>query len=67
MFTEYVDKYMEKNLISLQNILDCEKTPIKGRPKWDGKEPLCHVTSGSDGSFVFPSLPCGKYKLVCTK
>ena len=43
---------------------------MKGAPKdFHTKEtklsPLCHVTSGEDGSFVFPVVPTGSYFLVC--
>lgn len=50
-----------------QNVFDCNKKALPDFPAADkdSKETqICHVTSQKDGRFVFPTLPCGEYKLV---
>ncbi|KAK7106662.1 BOS complex subunit NOMO1-like isoform X2 [Littorina saxatilis] len=41
----------------------CDKALPKGYPS-ASQQPLCHVTSQADGSFVFTTIPTGQYYLV---
>ena len=47
----------------LQVVGGCDKTLPKGFPS-TSQQPLCHVTSQADGSFVFATVPTGHYYLV---
>ena len=44
--------------------MNCEKTPVPGYTTDADKQPICHVSSQADGSFLFPTVPTGSYKLV---
>ena len=47
-----------------QEVINCDKTPVKGFKSGEQRDVICHVASQQDGTFVFPSLPCGAYSLV---
>ena len=48
----------------LQDLQDCDKSVVKGFSSPEAVTPLCHVSSKSDGTFIFPTLPTGKYFIV---
>ncbi|XP_049779932.1 nodal modulator 3 [Schistocerca cancellata] len=43
-------------------VTDCNKSPLPGFRS--SSTPLCHVTSDDHGTFLFPSIPPGKYRVV---
>ncbi|GFR78590.1 nodal modulator 1 [Elysia marginata] len=48
-----------------QSVLKCEKgAPKDFHTKETKLSPICFVTSGDDGSFVFPTVPSGSYFLI---
>lgn len=42
----------------------CLTSPVEGFADSKGRVPVCHVVSGSDGVFVFSSIPPGLYSVV---
>lgn len=48
------------NILKIQG---CDSNPVKGYNIPSGMKYLCQVTSGTDGKFVFSSVPPGKYQL----
>ncbi|XP_041372550.1 nodal modulator 1-like [Gigantopelta aegis] len=50
--------------VKAEAIEDCDKSPVKGFTSPEAVRPLCHVTSKSDGTFIYPTLPTGKYFIV---
>lgn len=44
--------------------MGCKTEKVKGFNSVIKQLYLCHVTSTSDGKFIFPSIPPGEYKLV---
>jgi len=43
----------------------CDTSVLKDLPAPDSWKFLCQVSSDADGRFVFGSVPCGQYLLVC--
>ena len=49
----------------LQLVEGCNKEYFQRLPPSIPIQAHCHVKSDKQGNFVFESLPCGKYRLVC--
>jgi hypothetical protein len=48
----------------LPTVSGCDSLPLPDSPQITGQMYLCHVISNSDGSFLIPSMPTGKYTMV---
>lgn len=57
-------KWKKKNLFLLQDVSECDKSPVPGFKNPLNKTPLCFVQSNQDGIFTFPSVPASTYKVV---
>ncbi|CAH1796880.1 unnamed protein product [Owenia fusiformis] len=50
--------------VSAKSIKGCDTKPVAAFKAPAGKQPLCHVVSGQDGSFSFPQLPAADYSIM---
>ena len=53
------------SICTTQEVIHCDKSDLPGFQLRDGlKEIICFVPSDTDGSFRFPAVPNGKFKVV---
>lgn len=56
--------FSKKEFPGKKSLTGCSESLVKGCTQPKDMFYICHVTSASDGSFVFPSLPPSNYKLI---